>query len=156
MDFKQHRQVAIIAHRPASTLGLVVIFIAFGLGLVFQASRWSSTPAYGNLLIIFSAPTWGYIYLTVGIVMLVAMFTRTFRLISLIAHTIAFVLLVSWEAAFIIRYLTDTKTTIANVVAWAAYLALVLRSATLIDTNLTTVSITTAERHDGDAGLIKE
>src|SRR6185312_9039702 len=150
IEQNKHRQVAVIAHRPASTLGLVAIFIVFGLGLIFQAKRWSSTPAYGNLLIIFSAPTWGYIYLAVGIVMMIAVFTRTFRLISLMAHTIAFVLLTTWEATFIIRYLTDSKTTVANVVAWAAYLALVLRSATLIDSTLAFAIVEHDREHVND------
>jgi len=130
------RRIATIARRPASTLGLVAIFLAFAFGLLVQQNRWYSTPAYGNLLIIFSAQTWGIIYLAAAVGMLLSALLRTQRAISLIAHTYAFMLLVSWEAAFIVRYLTDPKTTIANVVAWAAYVALVLRSATLIDVNL--------------------
>src|ERR1044072_1701561 len=130
-----NRIVATVAHKPASTLGLVAIFISFGLGLVLQPNRWSATPAYGNLLLIMSSTPWGICYAVIGLGLLVSVFINTHRerWLYIATHAVAFMLLVSWEAAFVVRWLTDPKTTIANVVAWAVYLALVARSATLLD-----------------------
>jgi hypothetical protein len=128
------RIVATIAHKPASTLGLVVIFFGFGLGLLLQPLRWTATPAYGNLLLVLSAASWGFCYLALGVVLCVTVFVHSQRWFYIGAHALAFMLLASWEAAFVVRWLTDPKTTIANVIAWAAYLALVARSATLFDT----------------------
>ena len=116
---------------PLSTLGTVGLFCAFAIGLLFQAKRWYSTPAYGNLLIIFSAQTWGVVYLVIGALLVVWLAFRQIKLLGMIAHTLAFVLLVMWEAAFIIRWITDPKTTIANVVAWGFYIAVTLRSASV-------------------------
>jgi hypothetical protein len=115
------------------TIGITAILFAFGFALVFESGRWSKTPAYGNLLHIFAADTWGYIYLGVAVVMAAGMWFTASRFISVLAHTAAFVLLLGWEFAFIIRRLTDGATTSANVIAWLAYLGIILWSAFLID-----------------------
>lgn len=119
--------------QPASTVGLAVIFLVFALGLVLQPSRWSSTPAYGNLLIIMPAPWWGLVHAVIAVVLASGLALRQFRPLAIGAHTLAFILIASWESAFIVRWATDPKTTIANVVAWGVYLALVVHSARHID-----------------------
>jgi len=106
----------------------------FGLALVFQASRWSKTPAYGNLLHILSAHTWGAIYLVVAALMGSGLVLwNTNRAINVVAHTLAFILFAIWEMAFIVRYFTDAATTVVNVVSWASYLFLVYGSAMALD-----------------------
>jgi hypothetical protein len=129
----QPRIIATIAHRPASTLGLVAIFAAFALGLTFQQPRWYSTPAYGNLLTIMTAAHWGIVYGCLSVLLFCAVLLPRYRWLSLGAHTLVFILLASWEAGFFVRWVTDPKTTVANVLAWLAYLALCARSASLID-----------------------
>lgn len=120
--------------RPASvTLGLSAIILIFALGLIFQPARWSATPAYGNLLLVLSAPVWGLLYLIVSTALLCAAIFPRVRFVTISAHTLAFILLASWEAAFVVRTITDTKTTIANVVAWGTYLAIVVFSAMRIE-----------------------
>jgi hypothetical protein len=118
--------------RSPSAIVLTGILLVFGLALVFQSGRWSRTPAYGNLLLIFSADVWGCIYLAASLVMIIALVLKR-RGLSKVAHTCAFIVFAVWEGAFIIRYLTDSATTVANVVAWAAYLFITIRSAQLID-----------------------
>lgn len=127
------RSVAMVAKYPASTVGIISIFTAFGLGMVLQQSRWLATPAYGNLLIIMPVLGWGFIYLGVALCLALSLAISKPRVLSLGAHTLAFVLVASWEAAFVVRWLTDSSTTVANVVGWLVYTALVVRSATLID-----------------------
>jgi hypothetical protein len=116
---------------PGPTVFITAVLFAFGLALVFQASRWARTPAYGNLLNILLAPTWGYVYLAVAALMVLAMVFWTYGQLSVAAHTAAFALLLVWEAAFFIRYRTDSATTVANVLSWLAYLYILLLSAKL-------------------------
>jgi hypothetical protein len=117
---------------PAATIGLVAITLLFAAGLIFQPLRWAATPAYGNLLVILSAPAWGLAYLAVSAALALVVITRS-RTLAVVAHVLAFVLMLTWEAAFIVRWATDPKTTIANVAAWGAYLGLVVFSARHID-----------------------
>jgi hypothetical protein len=118
--------------RSPSAIVLTSILLVLGLALVFQSSRWSHTPAYGNLILILSADVWGFIYLVAALLMIVAL-ALNHRVVSKVAHTGAFIIFAVWEGAFIIRYLTDSATTVANVVAWAAYLFITIRSSQLID-----------------------
>jgi hypothetical protein len=121
---------AVAPHRkpPLPTLGLVILLIIFGLALVFQSRRWSHTPAYGNLLQIFHAPIWGFVYLGAATLLLVGLLLEV-RSVNIAGHTLAFILLATWELAFFVRWVTDPFTTIANVVAWGYYLSLLMRSA---------------------------
>jgi hypothetical protein len=146
MSVSDYRSIAVVVHKPASTLGLSALLIAFASGLIFQESRWSHTPAYANLLAIMPAAMWGLIHGVIGVILLASVFTPRVRLFAIAAHTLAFILLASWEAAFFVRWITDTGTpataiapehpsgtTVANVLAWLTYIALCLRSASLID-----------------------
>ena len=126
---RRPRTVVAWHNLPLSTLGIIALFLWFAFGLIAQSNRWHSTPAYGNLLIIFSANTWGWIYLGIAAALIAQLVLRRWRWLGMAAHTAAFVLLVMWEAAFIIRWITDPKTTVVNVGSWAFFLAITLRSA---------------------------
>jgi hypothetical protein len=130
---KVNRHVARVWKYPATTVGLATLLLLFGLGLCLQPRRWSATPAYGNLLDILSAPSWGVIYLTVSAAILLSLLANKIRFLAVTAHLAAFLLMLSWEAAFFVRWVTDPKTTVANVIAWAVYIALIARSAILIN-----------------------
>lgn len=118
---------------PVQTVAVTVILAIFGVALIAQSSRWAHTPAYGNLLRIFSADVWGVIHLGVAAMMLAGILLPAYRLVRLAAHTLSGVLLLVWEGAFIIRYLTDSATTVVNVVSWGVYLMLVVWAMRLID-----------------------
>lgn len=118
---------------PVQTVVVTVILAVFGVALIAQSDRWAHTPAYGNLLRIFSADVWGVIHLCVAAAMVTGILLPAYRLVRLAAHTLAGVLLLVWEGAFIIRYLTDSGTTIVNVVSWGTYLMLVVWAMRLID-----------------------
>lgn len=118
---------------PVPTIVLAIILTVFGFTLIFQSSRWSRTPSYGNLLRIFSADTWGFIYLAVGILLFLSVAFYTVRMLGVMSHTFAFVLLLGWEVAFIIRYATDQSTTIVNVMSWLNFLFVLLLSSRYID-----------------------
>jgi hypothetical protein len=128
------KHVATVWNKPISTLGLIFIFLGFALGLILQPYRWSATPAYGNLLTIFSAQSWGIIYIVIGFALfLYIVLLHEVRFFGMIVHTAAFVLLASWEVSFIIRWATDPKTTIANTISWLAFIAIATRSAAVMD-----------------------
>lgn len=119
--------------RPKQTIGLAVILLALGGDMVLRSSRWYRTPSYGNLLKIMSADAWGAVYLSVALVVVAGLVLKTNRVIRLAGHTLAFVLLLGWEFAFVIRSITDSGTTIANVVSWGTFLTLAVWSGQLID-----------------------
>jgi hypothetical protein len=116
-----------------TTLIIVGVLVGLGLGLVLQSDRFHRTPAYANLLGIMSADNWGYIHLGVAVMMLLGLVFWDNRALNIASHTVAGVLLLVWEAAFIIRYLTDSATTVVNVMSWGAYLFLLLGSATTLN-----------------------
>jgi hypothetical protein len=121
--------------RPVATLAVIAIFVVFGLGLVLQPQRWHNTPSYANLLVIMSAPAWGAVYFVIAVVLIASVLLRSSRMLAISAHTLAFLLLLTWEAAFVVRWATDAGTTVVNVISWATYLSLVVYSARCIDTD---------------------
>jgi hypothetical protein len=126
-------QAKMLYRWPCSTIATTIILGVIGLALIFQSNRWGRTPSYANLLAIFSADTWGCVYLAISVGMGLCLMMRHQRIFCVLAHTAAFVLLLGWEFGFIVRYLTDSATTIANVVSWATYIGIVVWSALLID-----------------------
>lgn len=116
-----------LAGRPT---GIVILaYTLIGLGLVLQPDRFSRTPAYGNLIHVFTAVTWGALYLAVaaGLALWLAGVTPIWFGTS--AHTIAVMLVGGWLAAFVVRYATDSATTIVNVASWTVFLILTVQSS---------------------------
>lgn len=117
---------------PIQTIMLIVVLYILGIDLVVQSIRWHRTPSYHNLLIIMSADAWGVIYCIVAVILtLGTVLFQRHRMVYNISHTLVLMLLTLWEAAFIIRWLTDGATTIVNVVSWGVYIYLAIRSALL-------------------------
>lgn len=130
----EHPEPATVRERfPIPTVSVTVILLAFGLALILQSNRWSRTPAYGNLLNVFDAGTWGYIYVGAAVLMVAGLVWRGIRTVSVAAHAVSFALFTGWELAFDVRYFTDKATTIANVIAWLTYTGLVVWSGQLVD-----------------------
>lgn len=110
----------------------VVIHTVLGLDLVFASVRYSKTPAYGILIDIFNAPTWGFLYLGVALVLAICFFLPTFKPLVIVSHAISIALLGFWWIAFIARRISDDKTTIVNVNSWFVYLCITLGSLFVI------------------------
>ncbi len=111
----------------------VLAFALIGGGLLLQPARFERTPAYGNLIRIAHAQTWGVTYLAVAALLVSWGIQRAPRWWGIFVHTIAAMLTVGWLAAFVYRYFTDKSTTVVNVVSWTVYLILVVESLFAID-----------------------
>lgn len=130
-----HAMVNPVSRRVA-LVGLIAVttaFTAFGLGLWIQPNRWANTPSYGLLLDILNQQAWGTIHLIVAAMMAAAIRWPAQRLLVVTAHTAGIALAGSWFLAFVVRYITDSGTTVVNVVSWAVYVALVVQSALVLD-----------------------
>lgn len=119
-------------YTPVITWTVIVAYLALALGMTFQPSRFSNTPSYGELLQVASAPTWGFGYFTVAVLLAAWRVSRS-RTVGVLAHTAGVILTGWWLAAFVHRYLTDSGTTLVNVVSWSVFFSLVIRSISGID-----------------------
>lgn len=121
---------------PREQAGLVILTLAntsLGLGMLFEASRWSATPAYGILLKILSAHAWGIIHLTVAAVMACAIWWHRSYPLAFLAHVAFMALGFGWWIAFVIRWATDEKTTNVNMTSWGVYLVIAVWSFLLLN-----------------------
>lgn len=114
------------------------VFLAIGVTLEVQPSRYANTPSYANLLDIFRQSTWGAVYLFASALMIGCIRRHTHRTLIIVTHTVTITLILVWLAAFVIRYATDGGTTIVNVASWTVYLYLAVRSALLVDEHVRT------------------
>ena len=121
---------------PREQAGLAVLTIvttSLGLGMVFQDSRWSATPAYGILLQILSAHAWGAIYLAAAALLACSIWWHRSWALAFMAHVAVMTLLFGWWIAFVIRWITDEKTTNVNPTSWGAYLVIAVWSFLLLN-----------------------
>ena len=123
---------AVSVYTPAVTWTVVIADTALGAGMLFQPERFSRTPSYGNLIAIAPAQVWGVAYVAVA-AGLVAWRVSLRPAVGVIAHMAVAGLTFGWFCAFVIRYLTDSSTTIVNVVTWGVLLSLVARSVIGLD-----------------------
>lgn len=110
---------------------MAAAYTAIGLALIVQPQRFSNTPSYQNLIEILGQRAWGSIYLACALLLVVPLLSlpRQPRWILAVAgHTVSIALAGFWLVAFVLRYFTDTGTTIVNLVSWSVYLALLVRS----------------------------
>lgn len=107
----------------------VVPLLLIGLGLVFQPLRFQRTPSYANLLHIAHAQVWGALYLIVAALLITWCFRQAPQWWGTAVHTVAFMLTAGWLGAFVVRWATDSSTTIVNVASWAVFVSLVVKSA---------------------------
>jgi hypothetical protein len=103
-----------------------------GLGMVLQPSRFSATPAYGNLTQVLDIRLWGAMYLAVAALFGVYTVLVTGRLFGIVVHIPGAIVTGTWWLAFIIRWRTDDSTTVVNVVSWMVFILIIMRSASLI------------------------
>lgn len=110
---------------------VAVAYAAIGIALIVQPQRFANTPSYQNLIEIISQLGWGVIYLVCALLLVVPLFPLPRRprwILAVTGHTVSIALTGFWLAAFVLRYFTDSGTTIVNLVSWGAYLALLIRS----------------------------
>lgn len=110
-----------------------LLYLAIGLTLWLQPHRYDNTPSYGILLQVLSARTWGFLY--IGVALLMIGYVTRFRSLryAILAHVAITGLTGFWLAAFVVRYVSDSGTTIVNVASWSTYLIIIIRSAFMID-----------------------
>jgi drug/metabolite transporter (DMT)-like permease len=118
--------------RSGATI-LITIFTALAGDLAFQPSRFANTPSYANLLAIAAPHVWAIAYAVAAVLMATSIWGTASRIIFSATHTINILLITSWWVAFIFRWLTDSKTTIVNVISWGVFLCLAIRSALVAD-----------------------
>jgi hypothetical protein len=111
---------------------ICLAYTGYGLGMLLQPTRFSATPAYGNLTQILDIRIWGAMYLAVAALFAVYAILVISRWLAIIVHIVGVVVTLAWLMAFVIRWLTDPSTTIVNVMSWAVLLALIGRSASLV------------------------
>jgi len=118
----------IYLYRPSRrNIGLMAVTVAYavtGFDLLLQPERWERTAAYGNLLNIISAQKWAVLYVAVAGLLAASLWLHQRWGLGVVAHTTGIALGVFWWAAFVIRWLTDDSTTVANVLSWGIYLLL--------------------------------
>jgi hypothetical protein len=110
-----------------------VSYAGIGWGLIFQPNRFNRTSSYANLMDLLQAQWWGVAYLLISVLFAVYVVAVSNRFYAILVHTFAIMLTGLWLAAFIIRYATDDATTTVNIVSWAVFLFLLIRSGMLID-----------------------
>jgi hypothetical protein len=111
---------------------ICVAYTVYGLGMVLQPGRFESTPAYANLTKMLDIRLWGVQYLVVAALFAVYTLLTTGRLFGIVVHILGLIVTAVWELAFIIRWLTDSHTTIVNVGSWLVLTLVIARSASLI------------------------
>jgi uncharacterized membrane protein YjfL (UPF0719 family) len=126
------------------TATIVIAFFAFGVTMLLQPYRYQHTPSYANLIQLANLNWWGSAYLIAAL--LLAAYLVKYRQVTpdnevtlqdmwlpIVAHTFAGLLSSVWLLAFVIRYATDSGTTIVNVVSWSVFTMLITVSALRID-----------------------
>lgn len=111
---------------------ICVAYTVYGLGMVLQPVRFTTTPAYGTLTQVLDIRWWGVLHLVVAALFGAYTVVVTGRLFGIITHIVGLIVTVVWFMAFIVRWLTDANTTVVNVASWLVLTLLIARSATLI------------------------
>lgn len=115
---------------PASIISAA--YMIFGLALWLQPGRWSRTPAYGILLDLFPQQVWGSIYIVVALVLALSVWVTNAHSVGIAAHAVAIALTTVWLTAFVVRWVTDSATTVVNPVNWSVLLAVLIYSMSLV------------------------
>jgi hypothetical protein len=127
------RRFGSLGEARSHMLWMSMIFTAYGITLIVQPGRYANTPAYGNLLEVFSQTVWGVLYLAGAVSAVLSFLLYRRKVLVYVGLFAAGMVLLSWWLAFDTRYVTDKGTTIANVLSWGTYLYLIVRSAITVD-----------------------
>lgn len=111
---------------------IAIAYLGLGLDMLLQPDRFSSTPAYGTLTQVLNIRIWGGCYLLAALLLTVFVSLITNRQYGVIAHTASGAVTLVWWLAFVVRWATDPHTTVVNVISWGVFLAVIIRSMTLI------------------------
>jgi hypothetical protein len=130
------RRIALIVDEARSHMAVKsVVFAALAGGLAFQPHRFDRTPAYATLLAMLPQQIWALIYGVAAVLVVASVIRPRWRPLVTVTHTFSITLLAVWWVAFLIHWLTDSNTTIVNVLTWGVFLYLATRSAWLVDSH---------------------
>lgn len=129
--FGLRRKVAIVGSQH-HMLAIAVSYAIFALSLLLQPQRWGSTPAYHNLLIIAPQRSWGIVFAVTASLLGIACMKLKKRWLAIIALSVALAVTTTWDAAFVVRWLTSPNTTPETWVSWAVFDYLLLRALMLL------------------------
>lgn len=111
---------------------ICIAYTIYGLGMVLQPRRFSATPAYGNLTKLLDIRWWGVLYLVMALMFGLYTVFLTHRTFGIATHLIGLAVTGYWLVAFLIRWVSDSGTTVVNVGSWLVLTLLIARSFTLI------------------------
>jgi hypothetical protein len=143
--FRGHVEIAVW---PGILICLAYTF--YGLDMLLQPTRFSATPSYGTLTQILDIRIWGGMYLAVAVLFALYAALVISRGLAIIVHMVGIIITLSWEMAFVIRWLTDPSTTAVNPVSWGVLLLLIGRSASLIPVASRPVAFPEVRRANAD------
>lgn len=130
---KQHTRFWALGEARSHMLWMTMVFTGYGVTLITQPSRYANTPAYGNLLTVFSQSVWGVLYLAGAVSAALSFLLYRRKVLVWSGMFAAGMVLLSWWLAFDARYVSDKGTTIANVLSWGTYLYLISRAVITLD-----------------------
>ena len=122
-----------LAGARANMAVIAAIYGIFALSLLLQPTRWSTTPAYRNVLAIMPQHPWGLIFAVVSALLGAAILRPGRWWLSVLALTAAFMLTTTWDSAFVIRWLTSANTTPETWGSWSCFDYLIIRALLLLD-----------------------
>jgi hypothetical protein len=122
-------------------LWMTAVFFTIGITLILQPERFANTPAYGNLLAVFGQTVWGIFYMAGAAFAAISFLLYRRKVLVAVAMFAAGIDALAWWLAFDERYITDKGTTIVNVVSWATYLYLIIRSVITLDDALDEIEV---------------
>lgn len=118
----------------ANMLFTAAAYLVLGLSLIWQPQRWSSTPAYRNLLELMPQQAWGALFAVLAGLLACAVWRHRSRWLTVTALAAAIAVTTAWCAAFVVRWLTSSNTTPETWVSFAVIDYLLLRTITLLRT----------------------
>jgi hypothetical protein len=114
-------------------LWMTMVLAGYGVTLITQPSRYASTPAYEDLLVVFRQPVWGVLYLAGAVSTALSFLLYRRKVLVFVWLFAAAMVVASWWLAFDARYATDHRTTIVNVLSWGTDLYLMSRAFITLD-----------------------
>ena len=130
-----------------NSLAIAILYGIFGWSMLFQSTRWTLTPAYGNLFHVLPEMVWGLIYVATSALLFAGGFLLHHfgrRGVIVVALAVAVVLTSAWLAAFLVRWLTSPATTPETWGSFAIFLVVLLRAPHRLDKDM--LRVTSAEK----------
>lgn len=114
---------------------MATIYLVFAGSMLLQPARWTRTPAYHNLFVVLPEHVWGIIYLSSGLLLVLAavLYMRRVYWVIMTGIMCALMISVSWSFAFVVRVITSNNTTPETFMSFLAFSYLLVRVLMTID-----------------------